>query len=144
MQMPARIIDAANDQDLFQQDLDNLFEEERSKLPEFSCKKMQNYGINWEKHLYISSFTLNSYRLDEIKEFKDLGVITNEYLSWNSHFDNVVAKANRILGLLKRTCWGFDDSRTLKTLYCTWKDMENVERVGTNIIYILLIDDKSC
>ena len=144
MQMPARIIDAANDQDLFQQDLDNLFEEERSKLPEFSCKKMQNYGINWEKHLYISSFTLNSYRLDEIKEFKDLGVITNEYLSWNSHFDNVVAKANRILGLLKRTCWGLDDSRTLKTLYCTWKDMENVERVGTNIIYILLIDDKNC
>ena len=46
MQMPARIIDAANDQDLFQQDLDNLLEEERSKLPEFSCKKMQNYGIN--------------------------------------------------------------------------------------------------
>ena len=55
-------------------------------------------------YYYISSFTLNSYRLDEVKEFKDLGVITNEYLSWNSHFDNVVAKANRILGLLKRTC----------------------------------------
>ena len=120
------------------------FSEERSKLPEFSCKKCKITALTEKKHLYISSFTLNSYRLDDVKEFKDLGVITNEYLSWNSHFDNVVAKANRILGLLKRTCWGFDDSRILKTLYCTWKDMENVERVGTNVIYILLIDDKSC
>ena len=58
-------------------------------------------ALTEKKHLYISSFTLNSYRLDEVKEFKDLGVITNEYLSWNSHFDNV---AYRILGLLKRTC----------------------------------------
>ena len=37
-------------------------------------------ALTEKKHLYISSFTLNSYRLDEVKEFKDLGVITNEYL----------------------------------------------------------------
>ena len=34
-------------------------------------------ALTEKKHLYISSFTLNSYRLDEVKEFKDLGVITN-------------------------------------------------------------------
>ena len=70
----------------------------------FHVKKCKIMALTEKKHLYISSFTLNSYRLDEVKEFKDLGVITNEYLSWNSHFDNVVAKAYRILGLLKRTC----------------------------------------
>ena len=104
MQMPARIIDAANDQDLFQQDLDNLFQKSVRNCQNFHVKKCKIMALTEKKHLYISSFTLNSYRLDEVKEFKDLGVITNEYLSWNSHFDNVVAKANRILGLLKRTC----------------------------------------
>ena len=33
-----------------------------------------------KKHPYISSFTLNNFGLDEVKEFKDLGVITNEHL----------------------------------------------------------------
>ena len=104
MQMPARITDAANNQDLFQQDLDNLFQKSVRNCQNFHVKKCKIMALTEKKHLYISSFTLNSYRLDEVKEFKDLGVITDEYLSWNSHFDNVVAKAYRILGLLKRTC----------------------------------------
>ena len=52
-----------------------------------------------KKHPYISSFTLNNFRLDEVKEFKDLGVVTNEHLSWNSYVGIVVAEANRMLGL---------------------------------------------
>ena len=46
----------------------------------FHVKKCKIMALTEKKHLYISSFTLNSYRLDEVKEFKDLGVITNEYL----------------------------------------------------------------
>ena len=29
-----------------------------------------------------------------------------------------MAKANRMLGLIKRTCRDFDDRKTLRTLYC--------------------------
>ena len=80
------------------------------------CKIMT---LTKKKHPYISSLTLNNFRLDEVKEFKDLGVITNEHLSWNSHVGIVVAEDNRMLGLIKRTSRSLDDSRTLKTLYCT-------------------------
>ena len=40
--------------------------------------------------------------------------LSNHHLSWNSHIDT-----NQILGLIKRTCRGWKDTETLKTLYCT-------------------------
>ena len=66
-----------------------------------------------------SSFFLENSELEDVKEFKDLGIITNHHLSWNPHIDHVVSKANRMLGLIKRTCKGLDDPRTLCTLYCS-------------------------
>jgi len=65
------------------------------------------------------SFFLENSELEEVKEFKDLGIITNHHLSWNAHIDYVVSKANRMLGLIKRTCKGLDDPKTLCTLYCS-------------------------
>ena len=38
-------------------------------------------------------------------------------LSWNNHIDKITSKANRILGLIKRTCGRFKDVPTLRTLY---------------------------
>lgn len=54
-----------------------------------------------------------------VKELKDLGITTDQHLKWNSHIDIVVAKANRMLGLIKTTCKGLNDLRTMKTLYCS-------------------------
>ena len=36
--------------------------------------------------------------LDEVNEFKDLGILTDNGLSWNSHIDMITAKANRMFG----------------------------------------------
>ena len=55
--------------------------------------------------------------MEEVKEFKDLGVTTTDNFNWNSHTDIIVPKANRMLGLIKRTCRGLDDTKTLRTLY---------------------------
>ena len=43
-----------------------------------------------------------SYNLDGVHF--DLGVPITSSLSWDTHIHNVVAKANKFLGLLKRTC----------------------------------------
>ena len=45
--------------------------------------------------------------------------LSNHHLSWNSHIDTITSEANQILGLIKRTCRGWKDTETLKTLYCT-------------------------
>ena len=43
--------------------------------------------------------------LEEIKEFKDLGILTDNGLSWNYIILRLItAKANRMLGLIKSSC----------------------------------------
>ena len=56
--------------------------------------------------------------MEEVNEFRDPGITTEQHLRWNLHIDKVVAKANMMLGLIKRTCRDFGDRKTLRTLYC--------------------------
>ena len=49
-------------------------------------------------------YTLNDAPLECVTEEKDLGVLVDYKLSWEKHVNSVVAKANKLLGLLKRTC----------------------------------------
>ena len=46
-------------------------------------------------------------------------MLTSDVLSWNFHIANITAKANSILGLIKRACRDVNDVTTLKTLYCS-------------------------
>ena len=80
------------------------------------CKLMR---ITQKKQPFRSSFTLDGSVLEEVYEFRDLGLLTNHHLSWNSNVDAITNKANRILGLLRSTCRGWKDTKTLKVLYCT-------------------------
>ena len=75
--------------------------------------------ITQKKQPFRSNFTLNGSVLEDVYEFRDLGLLTNHHLSWNSHVDAITNKANRILGLPRRTCRGWKDTETLKVLYCT-------------------------
>ena len=72
-----------------------------------------------KKQRFTSTFFLNNIELEEVDEFRDLGVITENHLRWNSHVNCVVVKANRMLRLFKRTCKGLNDLKTLRTLYCS-------------------------
>ena len=47
----------------------------------------------------IYSFFLDNSGWEEVEEFKDLGIFTNQHLSWNPHIDLVVSKASRSSGL---------------------------------------------
>ena len=57
--------------------------------------------------------------LEIVSEFNDLGALVSHNLSWNSHVDRMVSKANIMLGLISRTCKGLFDVPTLMTLYCS-------------------------
>ena len=65
----------------------------------------------------LSDLYLNNSTLQSTSDFCDLGLVTNCNLSWNNHIDKISSKANRILGLIKRTCRGLKDVPTLRTLY---------------------------
>ncbi|KAI8478115.1 hypothetical protein Bbelb_441540, partial [Branchiostoma belcheri] len=48
------------------------------------------------------SYTLHGSPLAKVSKAKYLGVTITSNLSWNPHVDNVTAKANRTLGMLRR------------------------------------------
>ena len=78
------------------------------------CKLMK---ITRKKQPFTSTFFFYNSELEEVDEFRDLGV--DHHLRCNSHVNCVVPKANRMLGLIKRTCKGLNDLKTLRTLYCS-------------------------
>lgn len=47
----------------------------------------------------------------------DLGIIVTKDLKWDAHVAKIVSKANKILGLLKRTCFKLTNQEVRKTLY---------------------------
>ena len=48
---------------------------------------------------------------------KDLGVMVTKDLTWSNHVRYVTAKANRMLGFIKRNCAGIINKDALKLLY---------------------------
>ena len=97
----SRIIDTVGD--LFQQDLDNLHQWSVWNFMSFNIEKCKIMKITKKTQPLIYSFFLDNSGLEEVEEFKDLGIFTNKHLSWNPHIDLVVSKAIRVLGLIKRT-----------------------------------------
>ena len=67
----------------------------------FNIKKCIIMRITKKKQPFISSFFLNNSVLEEVNEFRDLGITTDQHLRWNLLIDKVVAKVNRMLGLIK-------------------------------------------
>ena len=84
---------------------------------EFKVKKFKLMHITNRKTPIHSDLHLNNNILELTSEFRDLGLVTDFNLSWSTHIDKISNKDNKILGLIKRTCKGFQDVSTLRTLY---------------------------
>ena len=82
-------------------------------------KKCKIMRITRKNSPLVRDYHINIQSLDSVHIYKDLGLLTSSNLSWNSHIDSITARANKVLGLVKRTCKDFKDITTLRTLYCS-------------------------
>ena len=59
-------------------------------------------------------YTMNGVGLllQRVDEIRDLGVIITSSFSWNNHIDNIISKAARISGSIKRTLGWHASSQT--------------------------------
>ena len=55
---------------------------------------------------FANSMRMNDTVLEEVKEFKDPGILTNSSLSWDSYTDMITAKASRMLGINQKYSQG--------------------------------------
>ena len=111
-----------NDQAVLQTSIDNLLQ--------WSIKNLMNFNLEKCKAMAITNKCLDHplpfyeffYHLgDEILDFtsceKDLGVICDHKLSWNSQCDSVIAKAASQFNFVRRTCYFINDSKQRCELY---------------------------
>ena len=79
---------------------------------EFNSKKCKHLTITIKKNAVDSTYTINGSHMSVTTE-KDLGVHVSTELSWNNHIDSIISKANKMLGMIKRTCRDECDEKTL-------------------------------
>jgi len=59
-------------------------------------------------------YCMNGQSLEEVTSYRDLGVIMSSHLKVNEHCQEAYRKANRMLGLVKRTIEHRDPLKKLK------------------------------
>ena len=112
-----RIIDNTNDVQQLQSDLSNLNDWSVDHFMKFNSKKCKYLPITRKKNIADSIYTLIGSQIMSVTTEKVLGVHVSSKLSWNNHIDVTISSANKMLGMIKRTCTNECDQRTLIILY---------------------------
>ena len=111
------------------------------KLKATKCKCMR---ITRSRSVTPCSYNINSISLEQVKTHKHLGVIISSDLSWKPHVLSVAAKANRILGLLKRTFGKCSEAITIGYKSIVSQLLSTLVLCGIHINNICLISLKEC
>ena len=83
-----------------------------------SCgSKCKVLSVTRKKAPISFPYHLGSKELLRVDDEKDLGIIFSSKLQWNLHINQMISKANRQLGVLKRTCYSLTDINIRRTLY---------------------------
>ena len=89
---------------MLQSDLFRLTEWSKTWQLKFNPDKFETMRMTHKQDKSKESYTLdpNGEILKSAKNIKDLGITISYDLSWSDHIDEVVNKANKVLGVIKR------------------------------------------
>ena len=98
-----RTISSPTDADLLQKDLDMLTEWEIRWQMSFNQKKCHIMHIsNLRSREVLYDYTMRGSKLEVVYSYPYLVVTISSNLKWNDHVNNVIKKASRSLGMLRR------------------------------------------
>ena len=83
----------------------------------FNASKCKALTITRKKSPLNFIYKLDNVELERVSTEKDVGVNITNSLTWNTHIHAITAKANKLLGLLKRTCPLLNDVSARRSLY---------------------------
>ena len=84
----------------------------------FNASKCKELTVTRKRSPILHTYQLGSKELLRVQgQEKGLGVTLTSNLSWETHINVIVAKSNKLLGLLKRTCPFLTDVKVRRTLY---------------------------
>lgn len=67
--------------------------------------------------LILSNYSMDNAIIKRVAKFNDLGVLFDEKLTFELHFNRMLNKASSMLGFVKRWAKEFDDPYVIKSLY---------------------------
>ena len=102
-----------------QSDIDSMYKWSQLWQMDFNVIKCYIISFTRSKNPILFDYTMNGVPLQRIDEIRDLAVIITSSLSWNNHIDNIISKAARISGLIKRTLGWHASSQTKYIMYCS-------------------------
>ena len=114
-------IDSTDSSKLLQDDLGLLHQWTVDWGIPFNVTKCKVLHISRKKSGTINDrqCKLNDQALVSVSSYSDLGVLVSNKLEWGDHIEEMVSKANKTLGLIKRICKDLTDPSTRKVLYCS-------------------------
>lgn len=114
------IVNNAHDAIEFQINISRLSDwctENKLQLNVNKCKIMSFHRKN---RPYIVEYVIDNENIERVDEIRDLGILLDPTISFNSHIDAAIAKAYGSLGFLKRICSNMQDPYALKSIYCAY------------------------
>jgi hypothetical protein len=115
----SKIISILNQTFSLQEDLDNVCSWSNTwlmRLNILKCKVLHYGKNNLKRTYYMTDSGGERFELEAVDSERDLGVIISSDLSWSTHINSIAGRANKILGMLKRTFIS-RDSELWKYLY---------------------------
>ena len=108
---------SANDIVVLQNDINIVFEWCKLNDMSFNIDKCWFIRFSRIKLTIPAQYFINNVALGEVFVVKDLGVYLDTRLTFTNHFEIFIAKANKMLGFIKRTSKDFKNVQAVKTLY---------------------------
>ena len=113
-----REIVTIQDQAILQQDISKLNDWATSNKMKFHPDKCKLLSVTLNRENgQTSSYKLGNKVINQVEVEKDLGVHISSRLNWTDHCNYIYSKANRNLGLMKRTCRFVKNRAQRRNLY---------------------------
>ena len=102
-----------------QQTLDKLDIWTQDNNITFNASKCKVLSVTRKKDPITYPYHLGRNDLSRVENEKDLGVTISYKLHWETHVNEIMSKANKQIGVLKRTCLSLTNVNIRRSLYLT-------------------------
>ncbi len=113
------IVESLADARVLKTEAGNMEKWAQSERLKFNAQKCKVLSITRKRRPLVAEYIINGETLLHVSSQKDLGVTFSSDLSWNVHIQEQVTKANRMLGMLKRSTARVKNVNTRRCLYVT-------------------------
>ena len=102
-------VSSEDDANTLQQNLDSLVAWPTLWQMSLNCDKCKILNVYRSKNPIIHQYTMNGVPLDIVAHHPYLGVELSSNLNWSFHIENIIGKANRSLGFIRRSLYFYPE-----------------------------------